>query len=353
MGSAASVIFALLRERRRRVVVTLVAIIVLMLMQHIPAPGVPREMLEALGLGNPASLAMTSYQSWATAAVLAQIGLLIYLTAIRAKTSVESEANPFAGWVVLLALLISLVHGYYAGRVFHNAYQTPGAMNQAYGVVTFALSVTAGAAIAIAMARWIEREGIGWGFWVVQGLLAIEGLSAWLLILRGYFAQRTTDARSLIPEIVLWVVIALLAVVIVKVRERSGLRNGGNLLWPWLISPYLTSVLVSVLILVTGDGGRTWILNHGTGFGHVAGGIVFAGLLFMCLRDDATSKAKLATVIACSAIYVLPIVMFHLGLRVIDWGGFLFVLLALASAAIESAAKDRSRIAGLKRAIRS
>jgi hypothetical protein len=154
-------------------------------------------------------------------------------------------------------------------------------------------------------------------------------------------------------EIALWIAIVLLAVVIVKLRERNGLRNAGNLLWPWLIAPYLTSVLVSVLILVSGDSGRTWVLNYGIGFWHIAGSIVFAGLVFLCLRDDATAKARMATVIAFTVVYLLPIAMFHMGMRAIVLDGFLFVLLALALPSLEGAVKDRSRVAGLKKLINS
>jgi preprotein translocase subunit SecY len=297
---------ALLEARKNKLLVTFLALAAFLAGFHIPLPFVPQESTAHVQFANPYSVFALGVSPWFFSTGIAEL-LLLAIPALRnASYAAKPYANPFSPVVVAFALALALVQGF---ALVRSIAQLTDQNHSYWTLLAASLSIAAGSAAVIALARWIEKSGVGKGFWI---LIAVGGVFAFAGDIKNvtvYFVSPNFDFQYL----GVWGILTLLsistAVFVIRLRALNGQDDVGHLLWALLAADALFQLFVLVF-------GLTFVYIFPIAFlkqlpGHV-GEIYFAlqaafvlAFVFAYTRAAKSPGLTFFTVLCFAAILVL------------------------------------------------
>jgi preprotein translocase subunit SecY len=237
---------ALLEPHKNKLLVTFLALTAFLAGFHIPLPFVSQESTEHVQFAQPYSVFALGVSPWVFSTGIAELLLLAVPPLRNASYAAKPHANPFSPIVVSFALALALVQGF---AVVQGIAQVTHQNHSAWTLFAAALSIAAGSAAAIALANWIEKSGVGKGFWI---LIAVGGVFAFAGDIKNvtvYFASPNFDFQYL----GVWGILTLLsigtAVFLVRLRALNGQDDVGHLLWALLAADALFQLFVLVFAL--------------------------------------------------------------------------------------------------------
>lgn len=238
---------AILRERRTPVLVTLLALIVFLAGFHIPLPGLTQDALAQAPNSRPYSVFALGLTPWMAAAVIAEL-VRLALTGSRLPSFFKGpHASLYSRPVIAMALALAAFQGY--GIAI--ALESMGYMNAGpLPMLLMTISLMAGTAIIISLGRFIDRAGLGMGFWLLLAAGSVLEFAALIPSIPGMLSSGQISSL----DIAGWVLVILLAIgamtALLTLRRKSGTEDIHALLWPLLIAPtVLPAVLASSYLL--------------------------------------------------------------------------------------------------------
>jgi hypothetical protein len=222
----------------RPVLVTLVALAVYRLGHYIPLPGVEHEALQDMINGSLAgnsisrvSLLALGVIPWFSAVALVEFAILVFDQKHEFALAKNGHADPFHPWVITLAIALAIYQSTGIATAFQamqNLVVDPGPMFQ----WTTALTLTAGVALTMVIAKAIDSYGIGRGFWVLYASALLFRLPELVvqthhLVASGAFASSLFFISGAVvvlgTTLILWLLMA---------RTRAGFPAFETLVWP-------------------------------------------------------------------------------------------------------------------------
>ena len=294
---------AILKQRQTQLLVTGFVLFVYFAGFHVPLPFMPQEMASNVRLAKPFSVFALGLSPWIYSVAVAELLLLIF-PHLRVDSLPENRhANPFGVRVVAFTFILS----FYQGLGLANgmaALAQPLSTASFLSLFPVAISLTAGLAIVIALARLIERSGIGMGFWVMLVASAIFGMARDIAEISNMLANRNTTFQ----DFVLWGLAVILSttimVYLIKVRQRNGREDIGPLLWPFIVAEIFLSPITMILQYILPMGWQAFLSAH---FGIYFAFNRFLVLVFVFIysRDEKSSLLNWLTLLVVGLVLFL------------------------------------------------
>ena len=268
----------------KRILITLAALFLYRLGAVIPLPGID---ISALGNGSGAlervSILALGILPWVYAAVLGETVNLLSPRSWKLPFVRDGHADPFSIWVIGSALILaaSQAYGVVIALEFSPLVSLPGIAFQATAIA----SLIGGTALVIALAGFISRYGVGFGFWVLFACAQLLGISGDVIYIAQYINQ-----GFVAPVTVMMLAIpatgALAAFVALFLnRSKIGLGSVEPLIWPVLI---LTIVVNPLLYATLQSFAEDQTIVAVLGLNHPIGAsFAFVILLLMTMRYGA------------------------------------------------------------------
>lgn len=270
---------------------------------HIPLPFMPQEMASNVRLAKPFSIFALGLSSWVYSVAIAELLLLIF-PRLRVDSRLENRhANPFGQRVVAFAVIISFFQGFGLANAMA-ALAQPQSTASFTSVFPAATSLAAGLTIIIALARLIERSGIGMGFWVMLVAGAIFGVTRDIGEIPNMLADRSTTFQ----DFVFWALASVLSITImvylIKVRQSNGREDIGPLLWPFIVAEIFLGPILMILQYILPTGWQAFLSAH-FGIYFALHGVLVLVFIFIYSRDGKFPLLKWLTVLVVGLLLFL------------------------------------------------
>ena len=186
-------------EPARRGLLTLTLVAVYVLLQRVPPPGIDLALAQEsirgdASLGQRAAFAVPGLLTLGVYPYLIASGVVTTWVSAQRRAAGDDEPRfPFATATLAITVIVALIQAWAESFRWTAAFAgsddgTPGAAGLAVRV-GFALTLVAGALLAVAMAHAISRRGIGNGLCLLYGVALLDRLLGWPL----------TDDGRLVP----------------------------------------------------------------------------------------------------------------------------------------------------------
>jgi preprotein translocase subunit SecY len=236
----------------RRLAVTLAALVVYRIASHIPLPGLDFTILNTLNGGaiERLSIMALGFLPWVAAVTLAELASLVLPPRYTAAFCRHGHANPFSPWVIVAALIFTVLQGYgvsVALEAMKDTVVTPGLAFTATAIGSY-VGCTA---LAILLAYLISQYGIGFGFWVLLAAAVLTDVRMFFTTLYSGVAEGFLSPAITLLSVGVLVAAALAVVVLVLARRDQGRDRLEPLVWPIFIyaavSPYLAVLAANTI----------------------------------------------------------------------------------------------------------
>lgn len=217
----------------RRVLITLVALALWRLGLAVPIPGIDLFTYPDAGGASLSrfSILALGIVPWLSAVTLSELAVLLLPAHITARIASGGHANPFAKPIVVLALGFAVFQGYgiaVALEAIRNLVSEPGLGFRLSTSFTFA----AGAAVTIALARVIQGEGIGWGFWVLLAAQSVRDVAQGAVQMLWSIQQGVAGPLAALAVAAASAAAIAAVVLLLETRRKAGLGAAEPIVWP-------------------------------------------------------------------------------------------------------------------------
>jgi hypothetical protein len=220
--------------------VTLAALVAVRVMHHIPIAGLSSLLARESGANfDRFSIAAVAVPAWFTAAALMQLLVMIAPEESTRRLCRYGCINPFCLVVLLLTAGIACVQ---ASGVAHSLETN----FELFGVHRFKLlavgSLMAGTAAIIAFAWFIDRFGVGHGFWIVLAAQSIIAMGNWVSQRSQLMETGALEPTTAVAGLAALIMLTALTVLI-TLKAHNGPCKLDLVAWPLLLAN-MTSILV-------------------------------------------------------------------------------------------------------------
>lgn len=239
--------------RTRAVAATIAALVAYHAAGYVPLPGVDPLAASVAGqLGRTRfSIMALGMVPWLSALMLFEVLALALPQWLSRRFTTEGYADPFSLPVLGLALTIAALQ----------AYGVTTAMTSMAGLVAdptaatkigMMTSMTAGTALAMALAHLVNRVGVGRGFWVMlAGAFVPQFLQA-ISLNAGFVRYGMSSGLSLLFAIATAAVALGATVAILEARNASGFKSALPVVLPQLLGGVAASWVMALIFAVAG-----------------------------------------------------------------------------------------------------
>lgn len=226
---------------RNRCLITVAALIAYRAVLAMPIPGVDLTSisgLHSIAALNRLSIAAVGLSAWAASLLIAELAVLL-LPATSTRAIIDhGHANPFAPFVIALAVAIAALQGLGIASAMENVRNlviTPGPTFQLMTIAT----LIGGTMLVILIGRIIQTAGLGMGFWMILA-------ASTLMDLLPQFAASIESVRlgsAGLPALIACLIVLAAAyyaiAFLIDRRRAAGFRAAEPILWPigifWLV----------------------------------------------------------------------------------------------------------------------
>jgi SecY len=235
----------------RLVLVTLAAFAAYRLGSKIPLPGVDvtQFVLHGVGALDRVSLFALGLWPWLSALTVIELAVLLLPATVIARLGLTGSNTPFSGLVIALALLFAAMQGYGIAVALTHVSKLVSNPSTTFLIGTTA-SLCAGTALVMTLARIIERQGVGDGFWVMLAGSMLASVPGQALQLFATVAQGAASLSAVAATLAFDVAIIAAVVALVLARRQAGLNNAEPVIWPVILAPLAASWLVTLLVVL-------------------------------------------------------------------------------------------------------
>jgi hypothetical protein len=269
----------------RMVLVTAAAFVVYRLGSKIPLPGVDvtQFVLHGIGALDRVSLFALGLWPWLSALTVVELAVFLLPSTAIARLGLAGSNTPFSGLIIGLALLFAAMQGYGVAVALTHLPQMVSSPGTSF-VIGTAASLCAGTALVMTLARIIERQGVGHGFWVMLAGSMLAGVPGQALQLFAAVAQGAASLSAVAATLALDVAIIAAVVALVLARRQAGLNNAEPVIWPVILAPLAASWLVALLVVAWPGSHATepaaidfFLINHPVGL--ILHGVIVCALV--------------------------------------------------------------------------
>lgn len=308
-------------ERRvtfNAILVTLAALAAYRLLLAVPLPGlnldsVRNDNVQVLSLATY-SIASVGLMAWLSAALLAELVVLLLPTSWTVRFATNGHADPFLPLILAGALFLTALQGY---GVVAAMEAVPGLVVEP-GTVFRGVAVTSllgGTALVVSLARLIDARGVGMGFWVMLGASFVSGMAHDLIIL----VQQALVTGFIQLPLNLGVGLAVVlggtaaVVAILLARRNMAMPRMEPVMWPVVLAvmiyPWVVVAIAIAVSLVSSQDDPEldlWLLNGPVGI--LAFAAITFGLAVRYARREGQPGVSLATAGLLTAVVIATMV---------------------------------------------
>jgi hypothetical protein len=217
----------------------------------IPLAGIDLSVLVGQGSGSVERFSINALGMvpWLSALTLIEFAALVSPDRLSVKFTGNGHARPFSLEVIVLALLLATVQGIGVSQAFMHVPKLviePGY----WFTVTTTVTLATGTVLAIAVARLIERHGIGFGFWIVLAGWTTSAIAPHARQLYAMLAQGAISLPLGLATLAGDVVIIMAVAAFLSARRAAGFTKAEPVLWPLVLAPLVSGWLVGLAVVV-------------------------------------------------------------------------------------------------------
>jgi hypothetical protein len=302
------------RAAWRAIGITLAALMVYRLGLQVPLPGINVSASDAHYSNAIAgfSLLAIGIMPWLGALKLFELASVLLPLRLAKRVTPDSHVSPFALPVLALALVLSFWQGYGVAI----------ALGHVRGLVTTpdatfvwlsAFNMMVGTALVMALARIVERFGIGSGFWIMLAGVLLSNVPDQVTRAISFATQGAFSTKYLMLAFGSDVLIAIAVVTLLLARRRAGFTRAEPLVWPAMLSLTVVSTfaLLTQLVLPQSLSIDEFLVEY-TVPGFIADSVAISLIVARYAQRERSVGFALPTIILIiSATRVLPSLLFN------------------------------------------
>jgi SecY len=334
----------MMRDPFARIVVTTLALLAAYRVGNfIPLTGIDLQVLSGQGGGSAERFSVNALGivPWLSALTLIELAALVLPERVSARFTRHGHARPFSLEVIVLALVLATIQGI---GVSHAFMQVPRLVIDPGHWFTLTTSVTlaTGTVLTIAVARLVERHGIGYGFWI---MLAAWSISVIAPHARQLYAMLSQGAASLplgLAALASDVAIIMAVIGLLQARRAAGFTKAEPVLWPLALAPLVSGWLVGLAAFIAqpnvARGVLHWMIpNNPMGF-MVHAAIVSIFVIRYAGREGSRAFVAPAIAMMIGATLVSQITWTMFGIQPLLGGASAVIVATVLYAVIQRAA---------------
>lgn len=211
---------------------TLGALTVWLILHHVPLPGIDMRAFMTGQISFPPQLSVMAIglAPVLTAAAILQIAGYLVPAVSRSSAFNGRHVNPFSPIVVACALILVVFQGLAITQSL--AVIQPDLGDGGLGRIAILAGLAGGTVIAIVIAQFIDRHGIGHGFWLVFGAGALISMARTVTHLVSGFRAGALSLDLLALDLAAALAVVIIFVFFARATVRGKDLGPSDLLWP-------------------------------------------------------------------------------------------------------------------------
>jgi hypothetical protein len=327
----------------RLAVTTLALLLAYRLGNFIPVSGLELSALNLQGLGSfeRFSINALGMVPWLSAVTLVEFVAILSPEQLSSKFTRNGHARPFSSEVIILALLFATLQGVGISTALMHV---PGlVIEPGHGfTLTTAATLATGTVVTIALARLIERHGVGYGFWIMLAAWSIGSIAPHVTQLIAMLSQGATSLPIGIAAVASDVAIIAAVVALQQARCTAGFTRAEPVVWPLAFAPLIAGWLAGFVAFINSQdvapSALQWLVPN-TPVGLMIHALI-VGLFVIRYASREGSRAFITPTLALmvGATLVSQITWTHFGIQPLLGGASAVIVAAVLYAVIRRAA---------------
>jgi preprotein translocase subunit SecY len=210
----------------RAVVTTIALLATYRIGNFIPITGLDLDVLSGQGGGSLERFSVNALGMvpWLSALTLIELAAIVAPERFSARFTRNGHARPFSLEVIVLALVLASIQGIGISQALLHVPRLVIEHGHWFALTT-TVTLATGTVLAIAVARLIERHGIGYGFWIMLAGWSVVVIAPHARQLYVMLAQGAVSLPLGLAALASDVAIIMAVVVLLQARRAAGFNN--------------------------------------------------------------------------------------------------------------------------------
>ncbi len=225
---------------------------------------------------------------WFSALTVIELIVVLLPKSWTQRFAPSGHAEPFSRSVIALALLIAALQGFGVTEAMMQQPKLVSSPGPGFQFPAVA-ALVAGLACIIGLARVIERQGLGHGFWIMLAASILAQLPSHIGVMLLMLKEGMASPVATIAVIASTVALVGLIVGILESRRRENMPGVEVFFWPLVLASLASALIVDIAVLILPVGSddqvnalAKMLTNEPAGF--VIGGVI-ASVLAASIRE--------------------------------------------------------------------